>query len=224
MVLVAAVVTALATFSFAVPLPTSPSSTSVAPNSATCVPTTTTETPIEWKQSRALGRPTRGTLRNGVQLPIQGSTFVTWDPGTKSLLSAGWRRWGTDDLIHNSLCAIEAWRAGREGTRILLGDISLPTGGQFGPEYGGLGHASHQNGLDIDVYYPRQDKTETIVDSVSEIDRAATQALINEFIKVGAAVIYVGRGLGFTDPDGVVTPARKHFDHFHVRFLASPPG
>ncbi len=45
-----------------------------------------------------------------------------------------------------------------ESPPILVGDLSLPTGGSFGAEYGGLGHASHQNGLDVDIYYPRKDR------------------------------------------------------------------
>jgi murein endopeptidase len=200
------------------PLSATTTTTTLVP-ATVCRPTSATETPIVWKQSVALGRPTRGKLRNGVQLPTEGSMFATWDPGTKSVRSAGWRRWGTDHLISHSLCAIESFAAGRPvGARILLGDISLPEGGQFGPEYGGLGHASHQNGLDIDVYYPRKDGAETVVGNVKDIDRVATQALINEFIRYGATVIFVGRGIGLTDTEGIVKPARKHLDHFHVRF------
>jgi murein endopeptidase len=184
-----------------------------------CTPVTVTEAPIVWKQSDALGRPTRGRLLDGVQLPVQGSTYMTWDPGARSIQSAGWRRWGTDYVIRNSLCAIESFVLGRPGrARVLIGDISLPGGGQFGPEYGGLGHASHQNGLDVDVYYPRRDGAEGVVTRVSDIDRVASQELIDQFIAQGATRIFVGRGLGFTDPGGIAQSARKHLDHFHVRF------
>lgn len=37
-----------------------------------------------------------------------------------------------------------------DGPRLGVGDLSLPRGGPFGREYGGVGHASHQNGLDLD--------------------------------------------------------------------------
>jgi murein endopeptidase len=197
-----------------------------APTSATqpvpCTPSVVTDAPITWQRSDAVGRPTRGSLRFGVQLPVEGSTFVTWDPGTASIRSADWRRWGTDHVVRNSLCAIDAYRAVWSGSsRVLIGDISLPAGGKFGPEYGGLGHASHQNGLDIDVYYPRTDGAETIAANVNDIDRVASQLLINQFVARGAVKVFVGRGLGFSSPhgyEGVVQPARKHFDHFHVRF------
>ena len=39
-------------------------------------------------------------------------------------------------------------------------DLSRTHGGKFGRNFGGLGHASHQNGLDADILYPRKDGTE----------------------------------------------------------------
>ncbi len=125
-----------------------------------------------------------------------------------------------------SLCAIEEFRRSRpDAVRVVIGDISLPEGGPFGPEYGGLGHSSHQNGLDVDVYYPRLDKAEVSVSSVTQIDRAASQALLNKFLAAGAVTVFIGRGLGLVAPPGyekVVQPARKHLDHFHVRFAPQP--
>ncbi len=41
-----------------------------------------------------------------------------------------------------------------------IGDLSRPNGGVFDERFGGRGHASHQNGLDVDVYYPRRDGQE----------------------------------------------------------------
>ena len=41
--------------------------------------------------------------------------------------------------------------------RMAIGDLSRPRGGDFGPQFGYIGHASHQNGLDADIYYPRAD-------------------------------------------------------------------
>ena len=45
-----------------------------------------------------------------------------------------------------------------DAPRIGVGDLSLRHGGYFGAEVsGGIGHSTHQNGLDVDVYYPRVD-------------------------------------------------------------------
>ena len=57
---------------------------------------------------------------------------------------------------------IDQFRAAHpDAARVLISDISLPKGGPFGKEYGGLGHVSHQIGLDVDIYYPRLDHVET---------------------------------------------------------------
>ena len=47
--------------------------------------------------------------------------------------------------------------SGASGEPLLIGDLSRPRGGDFGRRFGPIGHASHQNGLDADVYFPRKD-------------------------------------------------------------------
>ena len=49
-----------------------------------------------------------------------------------------------------------------------VGDLSRRHGGDFGPRFGYIGHASHQNGLDVDVYYPRADGRELAPRGASE--------------------------------------------------------
>ena len=44
--------------------------------------------------------------------------------------------------------------------------------------FGGLGHVSHQNGLDADVYYPRMDGLERRPYRPSQVDRALAQDLL----------------------------------------------
>ena len=57
--------------------------------------------------------------------------------------------------------------------RVGIGDLSRRHGGDFGVRFGGLGHGSHQNGLDADVYYPRVDGLERRAYRPSQVDRAA---------------------------------------------------
>ena len=58
-----------------------------------------------------------------------------------------------------------------ELARIGVADIALTHGGPFyGKKYGGLGHGSHQNGLDADVLMPRKDLCECAPQSPSEVD------------------------------------------------------
>ena len=98
-----------------------------------------------------------------------------------------------------------------------IGDLSRPRGGDFGPRFGYIGHASHQNGLDVDVYYPRADRRERAPRDASQIDRRLSQELVNRFLEAGAATIFVGPNTGLTGPPGVVVPLANHDNHLHVR-------
>jgi murein endopeptidase len=100
---------------------------------------------------------------------------------------------------------------------VLVGDLSRPHGGEFGPRFGGLGHASHQNGLDADVYYPRTDGLERRAFKPSQVDLALSQDLVNRFVRAGAVTVYVGPHLALHGKRGVVVPRVFHDDHLHVR-------
>ena len=83
------------------------------------------------------------------------------------------RRWATDRLLAYLLFVLRDYRLANPGAPpVLVGDLSLPYGGPFGSDFGGLGHASHQNGLDVDVLYPRLDGRLLPPGRVADVDRA----------------------------------------------------
>jgi murein endopeptidase len=124
-------------------------------------PETMLAEPIRWRDSVALGRTNAGRLVRGVQLPSEGENFFTWDPIRRTAPNRDWRRHGTDHLVRVLLGVLAEFRAAHPGApRVGIGDLSRPQGGDFGRRYGPPGHASHQNGLDVDVYYPRRDARE----------------------------------------------------------------
>ena len=174
---------------------------------------------ISWRSSTVVGTHEHGHLVNGVQVPADGTEYTTWDPGRETTLSDGWRRFGTDRLISTTLCVIDQFRAAHpHAARVLIGDISLPKGGPFGNEYGGLGHISHQIGLDVDIYYPRLDHVETAPLRVPDIDHEFAQELVDRFIAAGAITIYIGQRTGLHGPARIVRIAKNHDDHLHVRY------
>jgi murein endopeptidase len=167
-----------------------------------------------------LPAPTRatGVLRHGVQLPAESFDFVTWDPVLKRTPNRGWRRWGTVKLVDTAELVLRAYRdAHPDAPRVLVGDLSRRHGGWFGARYGGLGHASHQTGLDVDVYYPRKDGLERAALRPDQVDVAAAQELVDRFIRAGATRIFVGPDLPLRGPRRIVTPLVYHDDHLHVR-------
>ncbi|HKE98639.1 MAG TPA: penicillin-insensitive murein endopeptidase [Actinomycetes bacterium] len=176
------------------------------------------EAGIAWRRSRPLGRPTAGRLVAGVQLPVEGEHFVTWDTPRRTTGNRGWRRWGTDRLVRTLLRVVREHAAAHPGApRVVVGDLSRPHGGPFGPSFGGDGHASHQNGLDVDVYYPRRDRLERAPVRPGQIDRALAQDLVDRFVRAGAQDVFVGPRTGLRGPRKVVWTWRNHDDHLHVR-------
>jgi murein endopeptidase len=173
---------------------------------------------IEWRRSTAIGLPEAGRLERGVKLPYGGRSFFTWDPIQRESPNRGWRRWGTDRLVRTTLGVVREFAAAHpRATRIGIGDLSRPEGGDFGPSYGLPGHASHQNGLDVDLYYPRLDRTERAPLGADQIDRPLSQELVDRFVSAGAERVFVGPNTGLHGPPGVVVPLPNHDNHLHVR-------
>jgi murein endopeptidase len=173
---------------------------------------------VRWQSSRALGTPAAGRLVRGVQLPPGGPTFFTWDPLLHRQPDRAWRRWGTDGLVRLVLRVVATYAARHPSApRVGIGDLSKPHGGWFGPR-----HASHQNGLDVDVYYPRLDRRERPPLRVRQIDLRLSQALVDLFVRAGAERIFVGPSTGLRGPAAVVQVLGGHDNHLHVRIGFSP--
>jgi penicillin-insensitive murein endopeptidase len=169
--------------------------------------------PIRWRQSTALGTPGSGRLVNGVQLPAEGMHFFTWDPVLRQSPNRPWRRWGTDGLVRTTLRIINVFAARHpDAPRVGIGDLSRPHGGDFGPK-----HATHTNGLDVDVYYPRKDGLERPPRRPSQVDRRLAQVLVDLFVAAGASRIYVGPNVDLTGPPGIVRAIWNHDNHLHAR-------
>ena len=189
-----------------------------APPEPPLLPAPPPEPPIRWRRSTALGSHAGGRLIGGVQLPAERETFFTWDPVLRRSPNRPWRRWGTDRLVRMVLRVARDLRAAHpEAPRMAVGDLSRPHGGDFGPRFGYIGHASHQNGLDVDVYYPRADGRERAPRWAAQIDRELSQELVDRFLALGAQVIFVGPNTGLTGPSGRVQALVNHDNHLHVR-------
>jgi Penicillin-insensitive murein endopeptidase len=175
---------------------------------------------VHWRHSEALGLPWHGRLRRGVLLPAFGRDYVTWDPPLWRYPNAPDRRWGTARLIQTLLFVLQGYhRAHPHAPPVLVGDLARPHGGRFGSRYGGLGHASHQNGLDVDVLYPRKDGKE-LPAGPADIDHRLAQDLVNRFVGAYAQFVFVGPHTGLHGRKGVVETLVNHDDHMHVRIYA----
>lgn len=174
--------------------------------------------PVRWRDSIAVGEPEAGRLIRGVRLPREGRDFFTWDPIKRTKPNRGWRRYATDDLIRVILRVLDEHRdAYPRAPRLGIGDLSRTHGGDFGPQFGYVGHASHQNGLDADIYYPLKSGLQRSPQSVEEIDLGLSQDLVDRFVAAGAERVFVGPNTGLTGPPGVVQALPYHDNHIHLR-------
>jgi murein endopeptidase len=207
-----------------VPPPLAPPGVPPPPGATTAPPppaTTTAQQPVAPAgPSRAIGPPWHGRLVNGVQLPEVGPDWLTWDPVLKQIPDRPERRWGTAKLIATLQRVLAGFHAAHpEAPPVLIGDLSRPHGGIFDERYGGLGHSSHQNGLDADVYYPRADRRLLAAYRPELVDRALAQDLLNRFVADGVQSVFVGTRTGLTGPRKVVQVLAHHNDHMHVRIF-----
>jgi hypothetical protein len=174
--------------------------------------------PVVWRSSRSIGLPTSGRLVRGVQLPRGGEDFFTWSFVHSASPNPGWRRYGSDRLVRTVLEVVAAYRSAHpHAARVGIGDLSRTHGGEFGARFGGLGHVSHQNGLDVDVYYPRIDGRERAPRDPSQVDRKLAQDLVDRFVDAGAQFVFVGYRARLHGPPGIVQAIPNHEDHLHVR-------
>jgi hypothetical protein len=170
---------------------------------------------IEWRNATSRGVWWSGSLIDGTQLPVEGPDWVTWNPITDTVPNAPRRLYGNERTIRTIVGVIEAYRAANaRAPRVVVGDISLEGGGPMDA------HVSHQNGLDVDIYYPRLDRALRAPRSSSAVDRRLAQDLLDRFIAAGAGKVFVGFSTGLHGPATVVIPYPNHENHMHVRFPA----
>lgn len=168
---------------------------------------------VVWRPSRSLGSPSAGRLVGGVRFPEQGLRFFTWDPLLKAQPDRPDRRWGNGRLVRLLLRIIHEYaRDHPSAQRLGIGDLSRPRGGGFGPR-----HVSHQNGLDVDVFFPRLDRRERPPDRPNQIDRRLAQDLVDRFVRAGAVRVFVGPNTGLGGNPRIVQPLGGHDNHLHAR-------
>jgi LysM repeat protein len=194
------------------------------------------EKPGERPAAASEGRPTRGKLLHGRHLG-KGRGYRLRFPNNA---------YGTDE-VNSTLrsCAREVSVRFPGTAKLLIGDISRPTGGTFPP------HSSHQSGRDADVGYylggNLQNKTLHKV-AASHLDYAKNWTLLRCYLKTGRVVrLYmdtniqkgyvrylrrrkllssdtIDRLFGAVAPNprrALVRHAPGHDTHLHVRFSCS---
>ncbi len=174
---------------------------------------------ITWHTSRAIGLPYAGRLVDAVHLPVAGPGWVTWDPVLDRVPNRSSRLYGTDALVRLVLGVIDEYRVAHpDAPPVVVGDLSRRNGGDIDE------HVSHENGLDVDIYYPRLDGRSRPPTRVAQIDLTLAQDLLDRFLAAGVQVVFVGQQVDLDGPSNRVVPYPEHDNHMHVRLAAPPTG
>ena len=162
---------------------------------------------------RRSGSRTPATCSTARSFPSRGPTGSRGTPSRTASRTCPDRLYGNEHTIRTIISVFGAYRAAHpDAPRLVVGDISFRDGGRMDE------HVSHQNGLDVDVYYPRLDRHLSAPIATSQIDRDLAQDLLNRFVAAGAQIVFVGYSTGLHGPGGVVVPYPNHENHMHVRF------
>ena len=176
---------------------------------------------IHWHRATSHGLPYAGFLTAGTRLPGRRAGLGDLEPGGgrgRLCPNEPRRLYGNEHTIRTVVSVLAAYRAANpDAPRVVVGDISFRGGGPMEE------HRSHQNGLDVNLYYPRLDRVLRAPVATQQIDRTLAQDLLDRFVAAGAEMVFVGYSTGLHGPAGVVVPYANHGNHMHVRF-PPPPG
>lgn len=130
----------------------------------------------------------------------------------------GTANWGTGSAIGQLEAAARSFAATGQG-KVPLGDVSKEHGGDIG------GHASHEAGLDADLWPIRTDNAQCTAGRITwqsaTYDRAATKALVQALRAAAPGRVKL---IFFNDPEliraGLTTRYDNHDNHLHIRYCA----
>jgi len=193
--------------------------------------------------SIAFGAPDNGSLAGGLNLPeynegyyqYRPSSDPRWDGYLGSMPDSN--DWGTLAAINAIEATARAWVDPVPTTNICsrysseyggtprshqfdIGDISKLGGGPWLNSDGRTRHKSHQNGLDIDVRYPRKDGQNLPLDvrtDPAHYDTSSTADLMTCFINKSNVDLIFADSASIGIWGGALVNDTGHHTHFHVR-------
>lgn len=196
--------------------------------------TVKTGAPLE---ARAVGWYAKGCLAGGKPLAVDG-------PGWQVMRLSRNRNWGHPKLVALLERLARETTAAKEWPGLLVGDMSQPRGGPMTS-----GHASHQVGLDVDIWLtpmPDRKLTRREREDMSAVSMLANAGEVNPKVWGDGQFKLIKRAASYTSVERIlVHPAIKkalcekagddrawlhkvrpyfgHFYHFHVR-IGCPAG
>jgi murein endopeptidase len=162
--------------------------------------------------SRSIGSPDNGHLMDGVLFPAQGPDHFAWNFREQRIGGSDGTRWGDCHVVRTVLLGLAAYRKRNpDAPPVAVGDMSLRHGGEIDH------HSTHENGRQIDLYYPRRDHARREPHKVAQVGRRLARELVRAMLSAGAYRVLIGPHIR------IATSARvihwpHHDDHLHAMF------
>jgi murein endopeptidase len=163
-------------------------------------------------QSRSIGSPGHGRLVHGVLFPATGPDHFAWNFRAQRIGGSDRTRWGHCRVVRAVLRGLAAYRSRNpDAPRVAVGDMGLRNGGDI------EGHSTHENGRQIDLYFPRRDREPREPHTIAQVDMRLSGELVRAMLDAGAEQVLIGPRIR------IATSARvsrwpHHDDHLHVMF------
>jgi len=162
--------------------------------------------------SRSIGSPGNGRLVRGVLFPATGHDHFAWNFRTQRIGGSDRTRWGTCWVVRAVLRAIVAYRRRNPAAPpVAVGDMGLRRGGPID------GHSTHQNGKQIDLYFPRRDRRLREPHTGAQVDMRLSGQLVRAVLRAGARLVLIGPRIQIRT-GARVTRWPHHDDHLHAFF------
>jgi murein endopeptidase len=162
--------------------------------------------------SRSIGTPGNGRLVNGALFPASGPDHFAWNFRRQRVGGSGHTRWGNCRVVRAVLIGLAAYRRRNpDAPQVAVGDMGLRHGGEID------GHSTHENGRQIDLYFPRRDRKRREPHTVAQVDLRLSGELVKAMLDAGAYRVLIGPDIRIVTPAGVIRWPH-HDDHLHVMF------
>ena len=163
-------------------------------------------------RSRSIGSPGAGRLEHGVLFPATGPDHFAWNFREQRIGGSARTRWGHCRVVRAVLRGLAAYRRRNPAAPpVAVGDLGLRHGGEID------GHATHENGRQIDLYFPRRDRRLREPRTVADVDLRLTRELVRAMLDAGAREVLIGPRIRIRAALGVVRWP-NHDDHLHAIF------
>src|SRR4051794_5076101 len=131
--------------------------------------------------SVSVGSPGNGRLVHGVLFPARGPDHFPWNFREQRIGGSDRTRWGNCRVVRAVLEGLAVYRRrDPQAPLVAVGDMSLRRGGDIDH------HSTHENGRQIDLYYPRRDRTLREPHTVAQVDMRRARELVDAMLDAGA--------------------------------------